>query len=420
MRRKPGSRAGLAGLGTLIAAAAGAAGLGAQEAATPGTARMTAALEAAREELVAIRRDIHRHPEPSGEEERTAALVARRLRSLGLEVETGVGGHGVVGVLRGRAAGPVVAYRADMDAVRDPAPDPVPFRSEVPGVRHICGHDIHTTVALGVAEALAAVRDELPGTVKFIFQSSEENIRGARAMIADGALEDPVPGAIFAVHTAPLEVGRIGYVEGLGLPGFDVVTVTVSGGDDAGGVARAISDLISNVSTVGPPGSGTPVGDDFIWATAFATRDPGGTGWLVRGTVKASGDEAYARARVRITDGVADLATHGLRADLDYRDRVLPDMVNDAGLVRASLAPLGRVLGADNVIDSGPSPYFGEDFAFFQQIVPGAMYWLGVSNSEEGTVGMPHSPGYVADEEAIFVGARAMAAVLIEALHNSM
>jgi amidohydrolase len=142
-------------------------------------------LQSVRADLIEVRRDIHRHPEVSGQEERTAWIVAERLRGSGLEVATGVGGHGVVGILRGGKPGPTVAYRADMDAVYSNAPDPVPFASETPGVRHICGHDIHTTVALGVAEALTAIRDELPGTVKFIFQPAEENIQGAYAMIED-------------------------------------------------------------------------------------------------------------------------------------------------------------------------------------------------------------------------------------------
>ena len=378
--------------------------------------RMAAALEFSRADLIEIRRDIHRHPEPSGQEERTAALVAERLRALGLEVETGVGGHGVVGILRGDKPGPVVAYRADMDAVRDNSPDPVPFQSEVPGVRHICGHDIHTTVALGVAEALAAVRDDLPGTVKFVFQPAEENIQGAKAMIEDGVLEDPAPSAIFAVHTAPLQVGQIGLVEGLGLPGQDIIRIEVSGGDDAGDVARAIARLISGVSTVGPPGSPEPEGDDFIWANAGSRRGPGGDTYVVDGSVKASGDEAYASAKRQITEGLKLLVSEGTDYKLDYRDRVLPDMVNDVQLVRDSREPLVHVLGEANVIASGSTPYFGEDFAFYQQVIPGALYWLGVSNSEKGTVGMPHSPGYVADEESIMVGSMAMAAVLVDYL----
>ncbi len=382
-------------------------------------ARMASTLETRRADLIEVRRDLHRYPEPSGEEERTAALVADHLRGLGLEVQTGVGGHGVVGVLKGGLPGPVVAYRADMDAVRDPSPDPVPFRSEVPGVRHICGHDIHTTVALGVAEALASIREQLPGTVKFVFQPAEENIQGAKAMIADGVLEDPAPSAIFAVHTAPLEVGTIGTVEGLGLPGTDVLRVRVTGGDAPGEVARAMARLIRGVSTVGPPGSPGPEGDDFIWANARSTRLPGGGGYVVSGTVKASGEEAYASAKKQIREGLALVATGGTTYELEYQDRVLADMINDGQLVRDSRAPLVAVLGAEQVIASGSSPYFGEDFAFYQQVIPGALYWLGVSNSEKGTVGMPHSPDYVADEASITVGAAAMSAVLLDYLERN-
>ena len=409
-------------LGVVVAGAllVGPSPLGAQEGGIEGgdarLERMVATLDARQADLIQVRRDLHRHPEPSGEEERTAGVVAEYLRGLGLEVQTGVGGHGVVGILRGGSPGAVVAYRADMDAVRDASPDPVPFRSEVPGVRHICGHDIHTTVALGVAEALAAIRDDLPGTVKFVFQPAEENIRGAKAMIADGVLEDPAPSAIFGVHTAPLEVGQVGTVEGLGLPGTDVIRVQVTGGEDPGSVARAMARLISGVSTVGPPGSPPPEGDEFIWANARARRMPGGDGYVVSGSVKASSEEAYASAKKQIREGLALLASDGTKHELEYQDRVLADMINDVQLVRDSRAPLAVVLGAGQVIESGSSPYFGEDFAFYQQVIPGALYWLGVSNSEKGTVGLPHSPDYVADEASIGVGARAMSAVLLDYL----
>ena len=167
-----------------------------------------------RDELIEIRRDIHRHPEVSGREERTAGVVAGRLRALGLEVRTGVGGHGVVGLLRGASPGPIVAFRADMDAVASTDPDPVDFASTVEGVRHICGHDIHTTVGLALAEGMAAIRDELAGSVMFIFQPAEENATGARAMLEDGAFDSLVPDAIFAYHTAPLEVGEVGTKRG--------------------------------------------------------------------------------------------------------------------------------------------------------------------------------------------------------------
>jgi amidohydrolase len=407
--------AGPSGSGSAVAQDAGSAK---SQQADPRIVRMDEALADAQDDLVEIRRDIHRNPEPSGQEERTAALVAARLRALGLEVETGVGGHGVVGILEGGLPGPVVAYRADMDAMRDNSPDPVPFRSEVPGVRHICGHDIHTTVALGVAEALASIREDLPGTVKFVFQPAEENAQGAKAMIEDGVLEDPAPSAIFAVHTAPLEVGQIGAIEGLGLPGMDIIRIRISGAD-ARETAQAAARLISGVSTVGPPGSPAPEGDDFIWANAGSRRDGADGAYVVRGSVKASGNEQYASAKRQIEEGLERLVPRGSTYQLEYLDRVLPDMVNDIPLVRASYAPLRRALGESNLIASGSTPYFGEDFAFYQQVIPGALYWLGVSNSEKGTVGMPHNPGYVADEGAILVGAAAMAAVLLDYLDRN-
>lgn len=381
--------------------------------------RIEETLEQVRADLIAMRRDIHRHPEVSGQEERTARLVAERLQTLGLTVETGVGGHGVVGVLRGGQPGAVVAYRADMDAVLSNAPDPVPFRSETPGVRHICGHDIHTAVALGVAEALAAIRDDLPGTVKFIFQPAEENIQGAQAMIRDGVLKRPAPAAIFAFHTAPMEVGQVGATEGMGLPGLDRIVVTVNGTGDVESVARAYADVIAGVSTVGPPGSAS-TGADFIYASSRARQDPSGANqWVVQGFVKASGEANYAAAKSTIQRRLAELKPADVAYGLSYQDRVLPDMINDADLVRASLDPIRSVVGDDGLIlVNAATPYFGEDFAFFQQEIPGAMYWLGVSNTEEGIVGMPHSPGFVADEEAIMVGARTMVAVLLDFLEH--
>jgi metal-dependent amidase/aminoacylase/carboxypeptidase family protein len=362
--------------------------------ASPGRAqtpieRIDRRLEASRTELIAIRRDIHRHPEVSGQEERTAGLVADRLRSLGLDVRTGVGGHGVVAVLRGAEPGPVVAFRADMDAVHSSAPDPVPFASENPGVRH------------------------LPGTVMFIFQPAEENIRGARAMIQDGVLEDPAPEAIFAYHSAPFEVGQIGSTEGLALPGLDRITLTVRGGGDLEQAATAYARAARSVST------GDSVAPEDVVIAMFGRPQPNpeGRGWLVAGMVRAGSPQARARAKSEIERAVAAVSVADVSYVLDYQDLFLPDMVNDPGLVRSTLGSIRAIVGPDGLIESNTvTPYFSEDFALYQQHIPGAMYWLGVSNSELGTVGMPHSPDFVADEEAIFVGAKVMAAVLIDYL----
>ena len=381
--------------------------------------RMDQRLAAVADQLVAIRRDIHRHPEVAGQEERTAGIVAEHLRRLGFSVQTGVGGHGVVGVIRGGGEGPVVAYRADMDAMLSTAPDPVPFPSETPGVRHICGHDIHTTVGLGIAEALAAVRDELPGTVKLIFQPAEENIEGARAMIADGVLEDPSPVAILALHTAPLEVGQIGVIEGMVLPGIDMVTVTLTGNGDLEAAAGAYASLFSEVSTIGPPGpdlsiQGVP---EFIFAYAAGSEPAGEDSWVVQGFLRASGEDQYRRAKSDILAKLEALDFEGVSREVGYVDRFLADTINDQDLLDASVPTIRSRVGEDAVVVSrAPIPYFGEDFSFFQQEIPGALFWLGVSNSEKGIVGLPHSPDYVADEGAIQVGARTMGAVILELL----
>ncbi len=170
--------------------------------------RIAAHVKANEAGWIDLRRDLHRHPELSGQEERTAGIVAARLKALGLRVRAGVGGHGVVGVLSGGRPGPLVAYRADMDAVRSTLPDPATaMASTVPGVRHICGHDVHVAVGLGLASALASVRHDLPGRVMFIFQPAEERATGARAMLEAGLFANDKPVAIFGVHASPLEAG---------------------------------------------------------------------------------------------------------------------------------------------------------------------------------------------------------------------
>jgi metal-dependent amidase/aminoacylase/carboxypeptidase family protein len=171
--------------------------------------RIAGYLDATAADWVAVRRDLHQHPELSGQEVRTAKVVADRLRKIGLAVRTGIGGHGVVGTLTGGRPGPLVAYRADMDAVRSTFPDPVAFPSLEPGIRHICGHDVHVTIGLALAAALARVKAELPGRVMFIFQPSEENATGARAMLTAGLFADAKPDAIFGLHSAPVEAGTL-------------------------------------------------------------------------------------------------------------------------------------------------------------------------------------------------------------------
>lgn len=376
------------------------------------------AVESNRDQLIGLYRDFHRHPEVSGREERTAAIVADRLRDLGLDVKTGLGGHGVVGVLKGGKPGPVVAYRADMDAVFSDAPDPSPFKSETPGVRHICGHDVHTTVALGIAAALASIREDIAGTIKFIFQPAEENVQGARAMIEAGVLSNPDPKAILAVHCAPLEAGQIGSAEGMMLAGLDTVRVTIEGEADLRPHAKAIAEVISGTSTVSPGSPQAEGQNDFIFV-AFTNSQPNAekTQWVVNAGVRTSSEENSVQAKKNIQAGIEKLGLSAVSYKVEYTNNVMPAVMNDPALVRGAVETIRSVRGEEGLVmvEQVP-PFFGEDYAFYLQHIPGVMYWLGVANQKKGIVGLPHHPQFAVDEEAIVVGSKMMAAVLLRYL----
>ncbi|MEO5803202.1 MAG: amidohydrolase, partial [Verrucomicrobiota bacterium] len=194
------------------------------------------AAESLRAKLIEQRRDFHMHPELSNREERTARVIAERLRELGLdEIKTNVAHHGIVALLKGNKPGPVVAVRADFDALPINETMDVPYKSKNPNVKHACGHDVHTAVQLGVAEVLSKMRDQIPGTIKFIFQPAEEGPPageegGAPLMIKEGALENPKPLAIFGLHTSTeVEVGKIGVRAGPAQASSDMFDITIKG-----------------------------------------------------------------------------------------------------------------------------------------------------------------------------------------------
>ncbi|MFQ5527320.1 MAG: M20 family metallopeptidase [Thermoanaerobaculia bacterium] len=363
--------------------------------------------------MIEIRRDLHRHPEVSGQEERTAAIVADRLRDLGFAVRTGIGGHGVVGILAGAQPGPVVAFRADMDAVASSAPDPVEFRSLTPGVRHICGHDLHTTIGLALAEGFSSTREDLAGTVMLVFQPSEENARGARAMLADDVFGDPKPDAIYAVHTAPMPVGAVATAMETLLAWRDSVTVRVTGTGDLEAAAQEVHGRIEALATVTQEQAVQPAPPDAISVQSGAPRTTDEGDYAVTATISTANREAQELLEVEL----AELAFEGVSIHLDYQHKWVAGATNSRPHAERAVAVARSTLGEeavlvlDNVI-----PAFSEDFGTFQQHVPGVMFFLGVSNPEKGWVGMPHSPGYVADEEAIFVGARLMGAVMLDFL----
>lgn len=364
--------------------------------------------------LVAFRRDLHRNPELSLAEVRTAAKVAERLRSEGIETRTGVGGHGVIGIVRGALPGPVVAYRADMDAVASDAPDPVDFASTVVGVRHICGHDVHTTIAIAVATALARHRRQLAGTVLFLFQPAEERASGAAAMLADGALREPQPSAIYALHTAPFPVGQLATVSGDMMSGHDGYEVTIRGDGDLRAATDTVRARLAAMNTVPATAIFEPGPRDLVLVNGPDVSSQEG-GVLLRGFIVAT-----SQSRPTVTRRMQELealSLRGVHVSTDYRPKVVAGVFNDPELTPIATAAVERALGAGSVQPvAGIVPAFSEDFGSFQDRIPGVFFFLGVSNPAKGTVGMPHSPAYVADEGAILVGAKAMAAVLLDRL----
>ncbi|MEU0839331.1 M20/M25/M40 family metallo-hydrolase [Streptomyces sp. NPDC005962] len=406
---------------TLLAGAAvagagvawGSAGEAAAAAGKPPVTQRTVDAEVARLErgLIALRRGIHRHPEPPGQERRTAGVVARELRAAGLAVTTGVGGHGVVGVLRGARPGRTVAYRADMDAV-----PPQDIIGGGPATAHLCGHDVHTTVGIGVARVLARLRQQLRGTVVFLFQPAEESLSGARAMIDAGVLERTGAEEIHALHCGPFPVGRFATTAGYGLPGQDKAEVTLPGPDAPEAAARLAAE-ISALATVAQPQ--TP--DDLERLVADAQVPGGPLARFVAVRASARDDTVSVSYRCwpegRYREVRADIRRLAAPYAVDFPAEPFPAVVcperDGRGLARHLRRSVGR--GAVAELRAAFPPFSGEDFALYLDRVPGTYTFLGVRTpGAPVTTAYPHFPDFAPDERAIGLGVRAMAGWITE------
>jgi amidohydrolase len=393
--------------------------------------QIAAAAEALRTKLVEQRRDFHMHPELSNREERTSRVVAERLRALGLdEVNTGVGRYGVVALLKGSKPGPVVAVRADMDALPIQETIDVPYKSLTPGVKHACGHDAHTTIELGVAEVLSKMRNQISGTIKFIFQPAEEGAPqgeegGASLMVKEGALENPRPSVIFGLHTMPsIEAGQVAYHSGPAMASSDRFTITIRGkkshgaqpqlGVDAVVVAaecvtalqtirsRRIDPLEPLVITVG-----TINGGDRYNVIAGEVK--------MEGTMRTLNEDVRTRSHEMMRQTLASVTSaYGATADLQF-DSPNPVTYNDPRLVEETLPTIRRLVGDANLI--APKPFMpAEDFSYYQKVVPGFFFFLGVGNKAKGITAGWHTAEFDIDEESLVVGVKVMSNVLLDYL----
>lgn len=400
--------------------------------------------------LVEIRRDIHMHPELSNEEVRTSKLVTDRLKELGFtDIKTGVAKHGIVAMLKGRQDGPCVAVRADMDALPIKELRSLPYRSQKPGVMHACGHDVHVTCALGVAELLSKHRDQVKGSVKFLFQPAEEAMPatfkgdwGAKLMVAEGAMRNPKPAAVFGLHTSTvvqpagttddevhyLKAGQIGYTPLIDNANSDRFHIVIHGkmahgssphkGVDAIAVAAeavmALQMIKSRQTNTRQPlviSIGTISGGDRENIVAEKV-ELGGT---VR-TYDAKFRDGIIEQMERILKGITE--AHGATYEMEYR-KTYPSIHNDPKVVDATLPVFRRIVGETNVIELIPG-MGGEDFSFFAQESPGFFFRLGVANEKKGMTHGPHTPLYDCDEESIKTGVAVMAAAVCDFLDGAV
>ncbi|MBC7671055.1 MAG: amidohydrolase [Polaromonas sp.] len=388
--------------------------------------------------VTAWRHDIHSHPELSTQETRTARVVADHLRLLGLEVQTGVGGNGVVGILRGGKPGPVVALRADMDALPVEERVNVSYKSTVRttyngqdvGVMHACGHDMHTAILMGTAEVLSAMKAQIPGTVKFLFQPAEESppIGGARPMIDAGVMDNPKVDAVFGLHVGPGVLGHVSVAPGPWTAAADSWKMIVHGRQTHGAfpsngvdpivvgaqIVLAYQTIISRqvdlttapaVLTVGAFNGGLReniIPDSVVMIGTLRTYDAAMRTAIqsrMKHTAEAIAQSAGATADVTVVNGY-DIT------------------VNDTMLTERMIPTLKRVVGADNFSIGRPSAA-GEDFSRFARRAPGMFFSLSVTpagvNAEQA---VNHSPLFQGDDAGLPIGVRLMSTVAMDYLRG--
>ena len=380
------------------------------------------------EQIVADHRWLHAHPELSGKEEKTAAYIAESLKKMGLEVQENVGGHGVVALIEGSKPGKCVALRADFDALPVTECTGLPYASENPGVMHACGHDVHTAMLLGAARVLCNMRDAFSGSVKLIFQPAEEKGGGAQQMIEDGVLQDPPVEAIFAQHLGAMTpTGSIVYRNGAMMGASDGFTITVHGkgahastperGVDAITIsAQVISALQNIVSRSISPFANVVMGIGTI---------SGGTAHnIVAEAVEMTGtcrnvDLQLREELPKRMEAIIKAITESMGGGYSFQYRKgYPPVINDEKMCNIVRVAAAEVIDEDRITQQKNPSLGAEDFAYYAERVPGAMFILGCK--KEGTDAFPlHSGRFAPDEECMRTGVYIMASSAIRFLNGN-
>ena len=391
--------------------------------------------------LIAWRRDFHEHPELGNLEIRTADIIAKHLQSLGMEVKTGVAVTGVIGILKGALPGPVIALRADMDALPVTERTPVPFASKVrtvyngveTGVMHACGHDTHMAILMGVAEVLSSMKNQLRGTVKFIFQPAEEGTPpgvagGAELMVKEGALENPKVEAIFGLHiNSQVEMNKLTYHPGSFMAGVNDVRIIVKGKTSHGAAPWYSIDpivvaaqIINNLQTIVSRNLNITANPAVV---SIGSIHGGNRSNIIPDQVELWGtlrsfskaDEAMINERVRqIATKTAESAGATAEVTIPYSSHY-PVTYNDPKLVEKTLPSLQTAAGKDNVLYVPPVTV-SEDFSFFQEKVPGFYFNLGGMPMGMDPQKAPphHSADFNIDEGAMLLGVKAFCHIVTD------
>lgn len=382
--------------------------------------------------LIDIRRHFHQNPELAEKENQTQKIVKKYLLDLGLQVETDIYGYGVVGILKGAKPGKKIAWRTDMDALPSDFPDNVDFKSKVKGVQHGCGHDIHLTIALGIAEVLAKNKQYLHGTVCFIFQPEEETFKGAKNMIMNGLFSRINPDEIYGLHVTALPVGQI-MVKPNELfayqKRFRIKFKNNISDEQVNELTQKIHSTLARSQNGSKPWEVQNMLDPQIGIASASTifKD-----YLImdeKFNTYSEDNALFIEAYLYETDS-ARLPNiiptiQKIIEDNGYKDQLYsisfiqenPTVMNDPRLTDIAVKTIESIYGKGLMVnDYGQVPYFNDDFAYFQQTIPGVYFFLGGSNFGKGMIAMNHAPNFEVDEECIKIGVRSFSSLIFERL----
>ncbi len=392
--------------------------------------------------LVAIRRDFHKHPETGGHEKRTAEFIEGYLKGLGLEVKSGIGGYGVVGILKGNPNGKKIAWRADIDAMPWDTPETGEFASTTDGVRHICGHDVHTTIALGMANVLVNQKEQLNGTVYLIFQPSEENYHGAQDMIADGLFDLISPDEMYAAHISPMPAGLVASKPGYLYADYKQINISFEQNQEQDSIIAFTKDLLLKLQNVAPDGKfwdtqnlmdpnigiGNPntIFKDYTTISNNIKVEEEDKSITVIAFVSASNKKRMDSIPELLRQQIAKSKYADDLIDIIYASKIFTyspergNIDNDGPLTTEAIETISGIYGASSAIPLyGAIPDGrGDDFAYFQQEIPGTYFLLGGSNFEKGIIAMPHSDSFKVDENCIKTGVNYFSSLILERVNN--